>query len=164
MAARHHFLKLDDIQGESLDDKHKDEIELESWWWGAEQKGGSAVGGGAGVGKVQMGDFYFTTRTNKATPKLGLACWNGKPIPKVVLTCRKAGEDQQEFLKITLSDALCSSHSISGNQDNKGDLHPVDKFSLNFAKVEIEYSPQKADGKLDSPQTAGWDLKANKKV
>jgi len=41
---------------------------------------------------------------------------------------------------------------------------PVDQFSLNFAKVEKEYKPQKADGSLDSPIKAGWDLKANKKV
>ena len=28
------FAKLGDIKGESLDDKHKDEIEILSWSWG----------------------------------------------------------------------------------------------------------------------------------
>ena len=28
------FAKLGDIKGESLDDKHKDEVELLSWSWG----------------------------------------------------------------------------------------------------------------------------------
>jgi type VI secretion system secreted protein Hcp len=44
-----------------------------------------------------------------------------------------------------------------------GDL-PTESISLNFTKIEIKYSPTKADGSLDAPVTAGWDLKANKRV
>ena len=33
-----------------------------------------------------------------------------------------------------------------------------------FAKIEYSYTPQKADGSADAAITAGWDLKANKKV
>jgi type VI protein secretion system component Hcp len=39
-----------------------------------------------------------------------------------------------------------------------------DAFSLNFAKIEVEYRAQKDDGTLDSAVTAGYDLKANKPV
>ena len=31
------FAKIGDIKGESLDDKHKDEIEVLSWSWGVTQ-------------------------------------------------------------------------------------------------------------------------------
>jgi Hemolysin-coregulated protein (uncharacterized) len=161
MALTDYFLKVDDIPGESHDEKHKDEIELESWGWRSEQQGGSAVGGGAGVGKVRMQDFWVKMKTNKATAKLGLACWNGKPIPKVVLTCRKPGEEQQEFCKVTLTNSVITSQSISGKE---GDTHPADECSFNFEQIEIEYSPQKEDGKLDSPVTAGWNVKKNVKV
>ncbi len=34
MAAVDYFLKIDGIQGESRDDKHKDEIDIESFSWG----------------------------------------------------------------------------------------------------------------------------------
>ncbi len=35
MAAIDYFLKIDGIDGESQDDKHKNEIDLDSWSWGA---------------------------------------------------------------------------------------------------------------------------------
>ena len=34
MAATDYFLKLDGIDGESMDDKHKNEIDIESFSWG----------------------------------------------------------------------------------------------------------------------------------
>ena len=34
MAAVDYFLKIDGIQGESRDDRHKDEIDIESFSWG----------------------------------------------------------------------------------------------------------------------------------
>jgi type VI secretion system secreted protein Hcp len=44
-----------------------------------------------------------------------------------------------------------------------GDI-PTDQFSLNFAEIEYGYRPQKADGSLDAPVKAAYDLKANKEV
>ena len=35
MASTDFFLKIDGIPGESADGKHKEEIDLESWSWGA---------------------------------------------------------------------------------------------------------------------------------
>ena len=33
------FLKIDDVKGESRDDKHKDEIDVLAWSWGMTQGG-----------------------------------------------------------------------------------------------------------------------------
>ena len=44
------FLKMDGIKGESVDDKHKDEIDVLSWSWGMSQSGSAHMGGGAGAG------------------------------------------------------------------------------------------------------------------
>ena len=41
---------------------------------------------------------------------------------------------------------------------------PTDQVSINFAKIEFEYRPQKADGTLDAAVKASWDVKANKAV
>ena len=162
MAAVDYFLKIEGISGESTDSKHKGEIDVEAWSWGASNSGNMAQGGGGGAGKVQMQDFSFSMRENKASPLLMLACATGQHIKSAQLTCRKAGTDQQEFLTIKFSDLLVSSYSTGGSAH--GDIVPVDNISLNFAKIEYEYKPQKADGTLDSPAKAGWDLKQNKKV
>lgn len=162
MAAVDYFLKIEGIPGESADSKHKGEIDVQSFSWGASQSGSHSHGGGGGAGKVQMQDFHFTMRINKASPKLMLACANGEHIKKAVLVCRKAGKEQQEFMKVTMSDLLVSSYQTGGS--GGADVLPTESISLNFAKVEFEYKEQKADGTLAGAITAGYDLKLNKQV
>ena len=157
-----YFLKIDGIDGESTDKAHKGEIDLESWSWGESQSGAHVAGGGGGAGKVQMQDFHFVMKVNKASPKLFLACASGEHIKKAVLVCRKAGKEQQEFMKVTMSDLLISSFQTGGSQH--GGTLPVDQISLNFSKIEVEYKEQKADGSLSGPVKAGWDVKQNVKV
>ena len=91
MAAVDYFLKIDGIEGESHDSKHKGEVDLESWSWGESQSGKQSGGGGGGAGKVVMQDFHFVMKSNKASPKLMLACATGQHIAKVVLTIQRLG-------------------------------------------------------------------------
>lgn len=160
MAVVDYFLKIDGIEGESQDSKHKGEIDLESWSWGEQQSGTHAAGGGGGAGKVRMQDFHFTMKVNKASPKFMLACANGEHIKKAVLVARKAGKDQQEYLKITLSDLLVSSYQTGGSGHNG--VLPSDQISLNFSKIEFEYKEQKEDGTLGGTTKGTYDVKANK--
>lgn len=153
------YLKIDGIPGESKDAKHKDEIDLLSWSWGESNQGGFAYGGGGGSGKVSMNDFHFAMKVNKATPKLILACACGEHIPKAVLTIRKAGKEQQEFLKYTFTDMLISSYQTGGSAG--GDEVPTESVSFNYSKIEVEYKEQDAKGGLGGAVKAHWDLKSN---
>jgi type VI secretion system secreted protein Hcp len=155
-----YFLKIDGISGESLDSKHKGEIDVESWSWGeANPTPPSGAGGGGGAGKVQMQDFNFTTKFSKASPSLMLACASGKHLKSAVLTARKAGKGQQEFLTFSLSDVLVSAYQTGGAE---GDVVPADAVSLRFSKIQVEYKQQNPDGSLGSSIKAGWDVKQNK--
>lgn len=155
-----YFLKIDGIPGESADSKHKGEIDVQSWSWGEAQSGTMAYGGGGGAGKVSMQDFSFVMRVNKASPKLLLACATGEHVKSALLTCRKAGKEQQEFMTYKFTDILVSSYQTGGA--SMGDDVPHDSVSLNFSKIEYEYKEQNADGTLKGPVKAGYDLKANK--
>src|SRR5438067_13006136 len=155
MANVDYFLKIEGIEGESQDSKHKAEIDLESWSWGAVQSGAHAAGGGGGAAKVAMQDFHFVMKHNKASPKLMLACANGEHIKKAVLTARKAGKEQQDFMKVSMEDVLVSSYQTGGSAT--GDEIPMDQVSLNFAKIEHEYKEQKADGTLGGAVKTGYD-------
>jgi type VI secretion system secreted protein Hcp len=162
MAQVDYFLKIDGVPGESVDAKHKGEIELESFSWGETSSGGQGGAGGGGAGKVSIQDFHFVMKLNKASPKLLLACATGQHLKQAVLTGRKAGKAQQEFLVYTFTDLVVSSYQTSASaQDPQG---PLDQVSFSFAKIEVEYRAQKPDGSLDAPIKAGWDVKANKKV
>jgi type VI secretion system secreted protein Hcp len=154
-----YFLKIDGIPGESTDSKHKNEIDLLSWSWGESNSGSHAYGGGGGAGKVSINDFSFTMNVNKASPKLFLSCANGSHIKEALLVCRKAGKDQQEYLKIKFTDLLISSFQTGGSS---GDVVPVESITFNFDKIEFSYAPQKKEGGLDSPVVHNWSQKENK--
>lgn len=161
MAAVDYFLKVDGIPGESQDSKHKDEIQLISWSFGEQNSGTFSVGGGGGAGKVVMGDFNFVKLVDKAGPKLFLACAQGAHIPNALLTCRKAGTDQQEYLKITFKDVLISKYETTGS-GAVNEVVPLESISFNFAAIKIEYREQKADGTLGGSTVAEFNLKTMK--
>ena len=48
------FAKIGDIKGESVDAKHKDEIEVLSWSWGVSNSGSGATGGGGRGGEGEL--------------------------------------------------------------------------------------------------------------
>jgi len=79
------FAKLGDIKGESLDDKHKDEIEVLSWSWGV-TNGVSVSGTGAGQGKASFHDLSFTHKIDKASPVLMQACATGVHLKEATIT------------------------------------------------------------------------------
>ena len=157
------FLKIDGIEGESQDSKHKAEIDLESWSFGLSQPGTMGSGGGGGGGKAAFQDIHLVKKMDKSSPKLFLSCAGGDHIKKAMLVVRKAGKDQQEYLKLTLHDVLISSYQ-TGASDAALDNIPTEQFSLNYAKIEYSYSPKKADGTLESEVKLGWDIKKNLKV
>jgi type VI secretion system secreted protein Hcp len=163
MAAIDYFLQISGIAGESTDAKHKGWLDVDSWSWGeSHSSGGGGGAGGGGAGKVQMQDFHFVTRVSKASPKLFLACAQGQHIKEAKLVARKAGKGQQEFLSWTFEDILVSSYQTGGSEAS--DMQPVDQASLTFAKIKVEYRAQKADGSLEAPISAGWDVKSNTKL
>jgi len=84
---------------------------------------------------------------------------NGTHIPDALLTCRKAGKEAQEYLKIKFTDLLVSSFQTGGST---GQEIPIDSISVNFSKIEYEYYPQKKDGTLDAKVPVFYDLKKNK--
>jgi len=156
------FLKLDGIPGESTDAAHKGEIDVESWSWGVSNSGSSSSGGGGGAGKASFQDFHFITRISQASPALFLACATGSHLKEANLSgVRNVGKGKgTDFLKYKLSDVLVTSVQQG---DTEPDV-PSEQFSLNFAKVQVSYFPQSASGKIGSPVTAGYDVKANKKI
>jgi type VI secretion system secreted protein Hcp len=157
MAVADYFLKIEGVPGESKDVRHKGEIEVLDWDWGERQDGTMAYGGGGGAGKVQMRDFHFTMNVNRASPKLFQKCATGEHIKCAVLVCRKAGTEQQEYLKVTFTDVLVSSYEVGGANAAEGP--PVESVRLNFARIEVEYREQNAQGNLGAPVKAGYDLK-----
>jgi len=152
------FLKLTDVDGESQDDTHSGEIEIQSWSWGESQSGTMSSGGGGGSPQMNIQDMSVSKYMDKSSATLAKFCANGKHVDEGILTVRKAGEDPQEFLIITMNDIVISSYQTGSG----GDALPMESLSLNFAQVKMEYKPQKEDGSLDAGIEMTIDVKANK--
>jgi type VI secretion system secreted protein Hcp len=152
------FAKIGDIKGESLDAKHKGQIELLSWSWGVENVGSRSTGGGGGAGKANFHDLSFTHKIDKASPALLRGCANGEHLKEATITRRKSGKGQQEFLIIKMNDVIIT--SVAEADESGGSQ--VETVTLAFAKVDLEYKPQKADGSLDAGIHFKYDIKANK--
>lgn len=159
------FLKLDGIPGDSVDDKHKGEIVLESFSWGETNTvaHGSFTGGGATAGRVSLQDFHFTSRVSKASPKLMLACANGQHILNGVVTVRKAGgENQFEFLFYKFTNVIITSVQDAGANS---DVVPLESVSFAFQKINVEFKEQQpATGAAGAAVDFAWDLVANRKA
>lgn len=155
----YYFLKIDGIPGESQDQQHKGEMELESFSWGETHS--VAAPAATAAGKVHIKDFQVMKRMDKASPLLMLAVASGQHFKSAVLTARKPGQPPQEYLTITLGDLMVSSYQTEASA---GDPVPVDQVSFSFGRIEIAYRPQRPDGTLDAPVNAGWDVTADHKI
>ena len=152
------FAKIGTIKGESLDAKHKDEVEVLSWSWGVSQPAGTGQGGGRGAGKASFSDFHLTHHIDKASPLLMAACATGEHIKDATITARKAGKGQQEYLIIKMNDIL-----ITGVHPSLADGQvSAESVSLKPGKVDLEYRPQQLDGSLGAGVHFKYDIKLNK--
>ncbi len=154
------FAKLGDIKGESLDDKHKDEIEVLSYSWGVTNAGSMAYGSGGGEGKATFHDLSFVHKVDKASPILLKSCATGAHIKEATITHRKAGKGQQEYLVVKMNDVIVTGVTHGGS----GESGQSENVTLAFAKVSLEYKPQKADGSLDAGIFFKYDIKAQKEA
>lgn len=152
------FLKIDDIEGESVDDVHAGEIDVLSWSWGMSQSGTTHTGPGGGAGKVDVQDLSFTHYIDKSSANLMMLCCNGKHFEEATLVVRKAGEMPLEYLILTMKGGLISSVSTGGSG---GEDRLTENITLNFSEFKTEYVPQMADGSGDASIIIGWNIAKN---
>jgi type VI secretion system secreted protein Hcp len=153
------FAKIGDIKGESIDDKHKDEIEVLSYSWEVSNPGSMGFGTGGGEGRAKFHDLSFIHRIDKASPVLMQACAIGTHYKDGTITHRKAGKSQHEYLVVKMNDIV-----ITGVKHQRNDDGHSETVSLAFAKVNVEYKAQKPDGSLDAGVVFKYDILAHKEA
>jgi len=153
------FIKIDGIEGESLDSSHTNEIEVLSWRWDVAQHSNMHSGSGGGSGKATVDDFYFTHYTDKASPNLLSYCLSGKHIGKIVFVIRKAGGDPLEYLTITFTDVIITSVDMTGSSEDES--RPCEQVRFSFSAVTQDYVMQNSDGSKSGVISASYDVKAN---
>ena len=147
-------VKLAGVEGESKHKDHTGEIEIHSWSWHVSNASSAVSGGGSGKGKAVPGDFMFTHNYDKASPNLAKKCVQGTHFDKLELTCRKSGEGQQEYLKITLKEAFITALQPSGASG--GDV--VETVQCSYKDIEFNYKAQAEKGSTSGDVKFGWNV------
>ena len=130
------------IKGEAQDSAHASEIDVVSWSWGMEAR--RALGGGQATGKAIVHELKIVKRVDSASTPLMAALRTNELILKAVLTQRKAGKAQLEFLKVTIEQGRVTALTIEADKAGGPDLFEHLNFSFN--KITVEYVPQGPDG------------------
>ena len=151
------FAKLGNIAGESVDAKHKDEIEVLSFSWGVSNTAQFGTGTGVGAGKATFRDLSIVHRIDKASPLLLKACATGQHLPQATITQRKAGAAQQEYLIIKMNDVVITSVALESAPSDG-----MENVSMTFGKIHFEYKPFKSNGTLGAGIAFKYDLQAQK--
>lgn len=147
-------IKLDGVTGESTHKDHKGEIEISSWNWTVSNTSGAGAGGGSGRGKAVPGDFQFVHEYDKASPVLAKNCVLGKHFKDMVLTCRKAGDGQQQYLTVTMKEVFITSLRDGGAQG--GDVG--EQVACSFKDIEFSYKSQDDKGAAGGDIKMGWSV------
>lgn len=155
MATIDTHLKLDGVEGESTHKDHKGEIELLAWNWNVTNATTATSGGGSGKGKAEPGDLSFNHFYDKASPVIAKKCAQGVHFKEAVITARKSGEGQKDFLKITMKEVFITSAAPSGT--GGGDI--TESVSMSYGSIDFSYKPQDDKGGLGGEVKFGWNVK-----
>lgn len=170
------FLKIDGIPGESLDDKHKDWIEVLSYSHEVRMPVfSSAFGAGHVAGDSEHDAFLIVKELDKSSPKLAEALCTGKHIPNIRLELCRAGGDKEKYMEYEMEDVIISGYEtitpahVQGQSSlefkyfkvdiSGGETLPLEEVSFNYRRFMWEYTSE--DG---NSVRACWDLDTNSPV
>ncbi len=149
------FMKINEIKGESQDQKYKDAIEILSF---AQESfvECSTAGGVANCSKTQTGNFAFDIRFGKANLGLRRYMYEGRVLPTVEIIFRKAGQNPIEYYKILLEDVFVVRLSESINESEQ-----ASQLELKATKATWTYTPQNINGSAGTPTSFKWNFATN---
>jgi type VI secretion system secreted protein Hcp len=152
-----YFLKLDGVEGESEDEKHKKQIQLMSFSWGASNTSSVSGTGGSGAGKANLSDISIMTNFDKSTPELFKNLTKGTHFKTGTMEAVKSGADGKPYLKVDFKELFVSSLQISGSSEI-----PTVSVSFSYNEIKIDYSTQNEQGNVTSTGPVTYNTKENK--
>ena len=155
------FLKLAGIEGESIDAKHKGEIDVLAWSWGLSNQPPAGGGGGGGTGRATIENISINKTVDLASPLLLSFGAQGKRIADGTLTTRRPGKAGNEFLLLKMTNVVVTSVHVAAAQDQNV---PTENVTLSFGKVEFVYRATKPTGGPCAEKIFTWDVAAGKPV
>ncbi len=130
------YLKMDGIKGSVTTKEFQDQIEIESFRWGADVTVSSAPGGDRTASSASVSVISLTKKADKASEGLFKQLLMGESIAKSTITFTAQSQGLTfAYSTIELSDVILSSF----HQSSSGD-YPAESVVLNFAKFVYSFT------------------------
>jgi type VI secretion system secreted protein Hcp len=148
------YLMIDGRPGPSTSKPNA--IDILSFSFGASQSaviGPGSSGGESRAGRADVSAVSVMKVLDKTSPMLFDDCVTGNFLKSVdIIYDKPVGDQQEDYFKIHLENALITSVQLSGSSEN-----PVETVSFAFSKIKVSYNPED-DGKLKGFIDKGFDV------
>ncbi len=152
-----YYLLINGVTGESQAQGMTNNIELESWSFGASSPA-SLGGKGLGAGKASLSDFSCTCALDSASYQILKNLVQGTHISSAVFTGRKTGGGgtPYNYLVVTMTNCFVTGFSTGGGANGV----PSASLSLAYEKIQYQYFTQDtASGAVSQAGQATYDIK-----
>lgn len=150
------YLKVDNLNGESVAKTHPKWIEVGAMSFGIENTGNAITGGGKSFASELVIDKFV----DSTSPPLFLGCLQGQTFNEVKLEVTKNLTVATVYYRLTLQNVRVTSLKVSNNSAND---RPMETVALSFAKILVEYVPVDSKDTPGTPIPANWDFSTNTK-
>lgn len=150
------FLKIEGIQGETLDVHRQTEIEIQGWGWEVWNPIKWNLNQGGQSTKAHIKEMTVTKICDQASVALYQYCVTGKHFKSARIICRKNdGDNKVEYLTIEMDDVMIQSVNWSGQGDS-----PIlnETLELAFAEFNLLYRTQQDSGDAKGGIQFGFNI------
>jgi type VI secretion system secreted protein Hcp len=138
------YLKLDGVNGESVDENHQGWIELESFKWNVKNEASFATGQGGQATQGHVDKISIDKVCDLSSVTLFKNCTTGKHIKNGKIECLKLdGEARVTYLSVELTDIMVAKVDWSAS-GSEAVLH--ESVDLEFAEFNKIYTLQQDVG------------------
>lgn len=143
-------IKFKKIDGDSsVGAAPKKSFDVLSWNWGMSQSASAHVSKGASQGSADVRDLTFTKLADKASPTIAADCFNGVDEQEVTLSMWKTANGKTyEYVRIAMTGIVFISSYHTGDIGPNDQL--LETITMNFANVQVSFTPPKDNGDPDS--------------
>ena len=152
-----YYLLIAGVTGESQAQKMTNNIELDSWSWGASSPP-DLSGKGLSAGKPSCSDLSVSFSLDSASYQLVKNLMSGTHIPNATFTGRKTGGDGNpyKYLLITLTNCFITGFNTGGGSSGAVSAG----MSIAYEKVQYQYYTQdSSSGSTTLAGSATYDIK-----
>lgn len=147
-----YFLKIEGIDGEATDQKHKDWIVIESMSHAMETNTTGQTGATRRRSEVKISDISLVKELDKSSPKIMEAICNGKMIPSMEIHAVRNGK---VYMAYELKNVMVTSYQTS----SEGEA-PREHVQFNYEKIKMHYVQFDNRGVEKGKTEFSWDVKA----